>query len=532
MNIEHQFHLAGFEPVEPASPDGTGDGAGDSAYDASLHHHAGHAVAVPEEPGAGNTEATHNAGQGAEGEGSGGANERVRTEAVYDRRSVAMDTPGWRYPISHLAFLIRPMTDEEFLNLVEDIRETGLLYPISRWRGEIIDGVHRLLACLKVGFEPSFEDIVDDADPASHIWSKNVVRRHLSVGERAECAVSWSARSKRGRRQLFVSAGENSAKLRNKPESITQSEAASLFKVSPRLVTHAIRVFSDDSTATPELRQAVREDRVAVSDASQIVQEPPEVQRRAMRLAASGEVRTVAEGVRRIRPESAGPRKEDTQAYDPAYIGKNISIYNAKVADLHMSVEPGTVDVIICSPPRDVRPAILSHLGIFASHALTEEGLLIVAADTGQLPEMLDGLRRGGPRWVMECSLLFPAPIAESEDPHYLDIRRVALLILGKSGAKLREGDDVIEVSDHDTTTGKGRLGLEDGIALVVSRFVSQGQVVCNPILNGLSEVAMAAVEAGCRFIGADHDKRRIDAVVKELSLFVKGPSSDDKERG
>ena len=241
-------------------------------------------------------------------EGPGSSGRTMGVDLANDRRVMAMETQGWRYPISHLVFDYRQMTDEEFSGLVEDIKKKGLACPITRWRGEIIDGVHRLLACLEAGVEPVFEDLDDDADPEGHIESKNDKRRHLTFGERAEAAAKRSTRSKRGRPRLPDA--EKSANLRNKSTSLTQEEAAKSVKISARSVSHGVRVFSSDSSAIPELQQAVREDTISVSDASRVVHETPEVQRKAVQLVASGESRTAVDGVRQARRESGPPLLE------------------------------------------------------------------------------------------------------------------------------------------------------------------------------------------------------------------------------
>ena len=507
MNLEHQFHLEGFEPTPK-------DGADDSTSDIQQCHHPDEAVMVPED------------------EGGNIGTETVRTDSVDDLRMVAMSTPEWRYPISELVFWVRPMTNDEFLNLVLDIRENGLLDPITRWKGEIIDGMHRLLACLEAGIKPRFEDLDDDADPESHIRSKNDIRRHLTPTERAEAAARRSARSKRGRPRTPAGTEGKSAILRNKPGPMTQGRAASLFKVSPRTVSDGVRVFSEDSPATPELLQAVRQEKIAISDASKVVHEPSEVQRRAVDLVASGEVRTVVDGVRRARLESPYRQSsEDSHVDPPAYVGENIRIHNAKIADLHRTVEPATLDLIICCPPKDARLLVFSDIADFSSHALAEDGLLIVAADTGRLPEQLGRLKHHDLSWICQVHLLFDDPIANTGEPHYIELKSTPLLLFGKQGTRIEGGWDVLEVSSQREGTMDGLQAIDNAAEQIVGRFASPGQVVCDPMLNGRSSIAVAAAKTGCIFVGADVDPSRIEGVVRELPESIGGDfRSDDQE--
>ena len=92
-------------------------------------------------------------------------------------------------------------------------------------------------------------------------------------------------------------------------------------------------------------------------------------------------------------------------------------------------MKPGTVDLVLVHPPEWARIRYFSELGALANHALTEDGVMVVAVvATGALPDMLDRLTREGPEFIAEFSLLFPAPIGELGDPHYTEIRRAALL--------------------------------------------------------------------------------------------------------
>ena len=69
------------------------------------------------------------------------------------------------YPISYLAYLFPALTEAQFEGLVTSIRERGLLEEIAVWRGEIIDGRHRYLACIRAGVEPRFKHLADDVRP-------------------------------------------------------------------------------------------------------------------------------------------------------------------------------------------------------------------------------------------------------------------------------------------------------------------------------------------------------------------------------
>jgi hypothetical protein len=76
------------------------------------------------------------------------------------------------------------MGSKEMQDLTEDVRANGLVHPIVKHDGRIVDGRHRLKACLNAGVEPRFvewRDLYHGAMPVGRwIWSNNAERRHLT----------------------------------------------------------------------------------------------------------------------------------------------------------------------------------------------------------------------------------------------------------------------------------------------------------------------------------------------------------------
>ena len=89
------------------------------------------------------------------------------------------------HPIHPAAELWPALDPEEYRVLLDGIRETGLEAPILRWRGQIVDGVHRYRACQELGVEPIFKDEPDDADPWMLAARGNGGRRHILARKRA-----------------------------------------------------------------------------------------------------------------------------------------------------------------------------------------------------------------------------------------------------------------------------------------------------------------------------------------------------------
>ena len=73
-------------------------------------------------------------------------------------------------------------------------------------------------------------------------------------------------------------------------------------------------------------------------------------------------------------------------------------------------------------------------------------------------------------------------------------------------------------------------LGLVDGVAPVVRRFASRGQLVCEPTVSCRSHVVLADFTGGCTIIGADEDQSRIHRVLEQLAGDVTESPPPDQE--
>ncbi len=84
------------------------------------------------------------------------------------------------------------MPDDQFGELVEDIRQHGQHEPAVLHEGMVIDGWHRYQACEKVGIDCRFVNF-EGSDPATFVIRKNTLRRHLSEAQRAITVVTVRA---------------------------------------------------------------------------------------------------------------------------------------------------------------------------------------------------------------------------------------------------------------------------------------------------------------------------------------------------
>jgi|688.fasta_scaffold03631_8 hypothetical protein len=135
---------------------------------------------------------------------------------------------------------IFPMMDHDrLMELVEDIRQNGLLDPIELYDGKILDGRNRYKACLLAGVEPIGNEYTGE-DPLKHVLSKNLHRRHMDESQRAMVGANI-ANLKRG------GDGSNQhekSKSANLQISSSVAEAAEAVNVGVRSIASAKKVVS------------------------------------------------------------------------------------------------------------------------------------------------------------------------------------------------------------------------------------------------------------------------------------------------
>ena len=270
------------------------------------------------------------------------------------------------YPISDLAKILPDMQENEFAGLKADIKANSLLEPIYTHEGEVIDGRHRLRACVELGIEPRYEPI-DNIDPVRFVWSKNLRRRNFSQSQKAMAIVLLTEWPKRGRPQ------NNSANLPNFP-TLDRKEMAEQEGVSLRLINDSAALVHPDSGAVPELIDAAKQGIVSVTDATKVKDESRRAQRRGLELKTRNKVKTVKAGVDQASQEFAPKTKSDKKYIVPFWsMGEGVTLLLLDLPGLRDCVEPATVDVVIAVPPDYPGPGWFSDLTGLAAHALTDD---------------------------------------------------------------------------------------------------------------------------------------------------------------
>ena len=213
------------------------------------------------------------------------------------------------YPLHPIAEAFPDMSDDDYYPFEEDIAENGLRTPIAVWHEQVIDGRHRLKACLRRGVEPRYEFLDDDADPYKYVLSANVRRRQLNKSQVGLMVAEIGKHAQHG--------GDR----RSADKAPSREEMAGDAGISRRTAQRGATVLEQGA---PEVVDAVRQGRMTLTDAEGIIDREPEEQREAVQAVEEGKARTARAALpppppppEDTSPEQAAPDPEPEPAAEP-----------------------------------------------------------------------------------------------------------------------------------------------------------------------------------------------------------------------
>ena len=302
-------------------------------------------------------------------------------------------------PPIHPAATIFPMLPEPQLReLAEDIRINGQRDPVILWRGQLLDGRNRWMACDRAGVEPKIERRDNITDPVAFVVSVNIHRRHLDESQRAMAAArarTLLTQPPEPEPQLSIEAANLPAPAGEPARpAMTYSDATAMLRVSERSVRHAKLVLA---TGIPELAQRVDAGQTAVSAAAAVATLPAGQQ---AEVVARGEKEIIAKA-KEIRAERGAQRRAE-RTENLARIAKgNTELatevrYPVVYADPPWLYDTGTTDPsrIIANkyPPMPLDEIKALPVGKLA----TEIAILFMWATNPMLPEALQVIEAWG----------------------------------------------------------------------------------------------------------------------------------------
>ena len=325
-----------------------------------------------------------------------GANEQVsiRTETASIFEATGLTG---HFELSDEASAFPETSHEGLLALARNIEANGMVEEITVAGDppKVVDGKRRLRASKIAGVEPTYRLLRGDIDPRAYVWAKNAERRDLSPSQRALAFALLFPKLGPGRPP---GPGENCQIFDSFPLP-TQGQGAAKLKVSRPLVNDAYKVADPNGPVTPEVREAVRQGIVTISDAvrDNVGNAALDVQREALSLVKEGKIRTLSGAVAKVEKEAREPHDEPPiiKLGRPKRLGKNLVLHSCPVDRLKRGLKPGTVDLVLAHPPYYVRLGFFYKIAELADHVLSDAGVLVVVWAGGPLREMLDGLSRG-----------------------------------------------------------------------------------------------------------------------------------------
>ena len=183
-----------------------------------------------------------------------------------------------------LADLFPMMEGEPFRELCESIRTNGLIHPIIRDNGVIVDGRNRQLACNKTGKAPHYREFSDlklTISLEDYIWVVNGPRRNLTPDQKALIQASYTemveklkAEGLQAKAEGGKSAGVGRPQkvLANSPKAIPPVRSRKALAAQAGVSEHKIRQ-AQAIADQPELLEQVKAGTLALKDAVKQVEQ-------------------------------------------------------------------------------------------------------------------------------------------------------------------------------------------------------------------------------------------------------------------
>lgn len=375
-----------------------------------------------------------------------------------------------------------PLSDAELTNLAADIKANGLHHPILTFKGKILDGRNRYIACQSVGVTPETIEITgSEADAAKRVFAENVLRRHLQKGQAAAIVVSSEELVKLAKRaaQERKAAGQKSGgrgKKKTSPQNCGKEAAKDLAD------------FAGCSTRTIEAALAIKDADLG-----------------ALEKVVSGEV-ALNRAERIIRDKNAAGKRAKQAEEDALLRGIPLpapdirqGAFSAVLADV------ADVDLVLTDPPypKEYLP-LWSELGAWCARVLRPGHMLVTYTGHLFLPEVIARLSEHL-EYVWCGWLRTPGQNYRSHVRPVMSQGRPILFF--SRGTVAKEPRFTDEYTSEESKTGdqhewQQSIGTPQKLIETLTR---PGDLIADPFL-GAGTFALAAKVTGRRVIGAEID--------------------------
>lgn len=173
---------------------------------------------------------------------------------------------------------------EELQALADDIKVRGLLNPIVRHQGRILDGRNRLAACELAGVEPAFVEWDGTGSPTEWVISTNLFRRHLTSSQRAVVALDLlPLLEKEAKERQRLSRGRGKKRAQSCATFSGNGKASAVAARVTRTNARYVEIVKGISAVAPELVEKIRNAKLTVPEAKELSKLPPPQRTRALK---------------------------------------------------------------------------------------------------------------------------------------------------------------------------------------------------------------------------------------------------------
>lgn len=165
------------------------------------------------------------------------------------------------------AKIMPSMTIDELAELSSDIKRMGQIEPGVIYQGMILDGSNRYVITQELGIDFQYIEFQgDDKAALDYVISKNVIRRHLTAGQKSTISADIT-NLKRGQRSdhesdNLIKLSESESKT-SKLKLVSIEQAAKLMDVSKDSIVKARKLKQD----SPELFEEVKSGKISLNKA-------------------------------------------------------------------------------------------------------------------------------------------------------------------------------------------------------------------------------------------------------------------------
>ena len=160
---------------------------------------------------------------------------------------------------------------DELKTLAADIKANGLRNPIVRYKGQILDGRNRWLACKIAGVKPHFVEWSGKGSPLVWVISENLIRRHLTSSQRAVIALDILPLLEKEAHERKRQSPGRGKKIAKKLATFSENGKASV--VAARIAktnSSYVELVKAIGKAAPELVKKIRVGDLSVPDAKRL----------------------------------------------------------------------------------------------------------------------------------------------------------------------------------------------------------------------------------------------------------------------